>query len=350
MALTPVKLNLSVNLIGMQNVGRGYFSIALRAAFVLAVFVYLIHEDLLSLESLRAAITNWPWMLAGWVCMLLTTLVSIARWHFLIRAQGLPMPVRRTFQAAFIGLFFNVFLPGSMSGDLVKGYYIVRAVPGRIAAAVSSIIFDRVVGLSGLIIIAVLGLFAASLADWNVTLGPAVILAVIGLGCAVSAFFIALLAVSEHRDPFLLILEHRSVPAFLKRLTSVYRGIRSYHNQRFATLAALLATVVAQSLFVVGWLCYVRAMAIEGIPLFALFVMVPIGMLVAAIPIAPAGIGTGHAAFLAIFAMLGSDRGADLFNLLLVFQFAQAAVGGVVYLLARSRPIDDALVDRSGSG
>ena len=33
------------------------------------------------------------------------TLIAIARWHFLIRAQDIPIPLRRTVQSAFVGMF-----------------------------------------------------------------------------------------------------------------------------------------------------------------------------------------------------------------------------------------------------
>ena len=89
----------------------------------------------------------------------------------------------------------NVFLPGSLSGDLIKGYYVVRSVPGHTAAAVSSILFDRVVGLSGLITLAAIALLVGSGGEWASTLGAPIVLAVIGVTSGVVVFFAALLGV-----------------------------------------------------------------------------------------------------------------------------------------------------------
>ena len=305
--------------------------------FIVAIVAVLIRQDLLSLESIATAISRWPWVVGGWGCMTGATLIAIARLHFLIRAQDIPIPLRRTVQSAFVGMFFNVFLPGLVSGDMVKGYYVARAIPGHTAATVSAIVFDRGVGLTGLIALAAIALLAGSGGEWAGRLGAPIVLAVIGVAAGVSVVYAALLGLSEDRDPLLKILRHLAERhAFLNGPLRVFEGIRVYHDKRRVTLASIAVSVVAHALLVGAWVCYVRAMAIEGIPTAALFVVVPIGMLVAAIPLGPAGIGTGHAAFLAIFALLGSDRGADLFNLVLVFQFMVAGIGGLVYLSVKA--------------
>ncbi len=316
---------------------REHLSTLFKAVFIVAIFAVLIQQDLLSLASIETAISRWPWVLAGWACMACTTLIAIFRWHWLVRAQGLPIPLRRTVQAAFVGLFFNVFLPGSLSGDVVKGYYVIRSAPGHTARTISSILFDRVVGMSGLIALAALALLFGRGGDWTDMLGAPIVLGVTGFAIGISVFYAALLGVSAERDPILRVLRWRA--ARIKLLTGplrIFEGVRVYHEQRQVTVVSLAVSVIAHGLLVVAWVCYVHAMAIEGIPIPALFVVVPIGMLVAAVPIGPAGIGTGHAAFLAIFALLGSDRGAALFNLVLAFQFLQAGIGGLVYLSVRA--------------
>jgi uncharacterized membrane protein YbhN (UPF0104 family) len=52
-----------------------------------------------------------------------------------------------------------------------------------------------------------------------------------------------------------------------------------------------------------------------GVPLMSYLVLVPLGLLVTAVPIAPAGLGVGQVAFLALFRMAGSSQGANLFTL-----------------------------------
>jgi hypothetical protein len=50
-----------------------------------------------------------------------------------------------------IETLFNVVIPWAVGGDLMKGYCITRAAPGRKAQAATSVVVDRVVGLIGLL-------------------------------------------------------------------------------------------------------------------------------------------------------------------------------------------------------
>ena len=63
-----------------------------------------------------------------------------------------------------------------------------------------------------------------------------------------------------------------------------------------------------------------------------MFIM-PIGLITMAIPIAPGGIGIGHAAFETLYLLIGVKGGADIFNLYIVTQLAVYLLGGIVYFM-----------------
>jgi uncharacterized membrane protein YbhN (UPF0104 family) len=73
-----------------------------------------------------------------------------------------------------------------------------------------------------------------------------------------------------------------------------------------------------------------------GVRISEFFFLVPFGLLVTAIPIAPAGLGTGHAAFLGLFQLVHSNAGADLFTAFVSFQIFISLIGGLFYLKYRS--------------
>jgi uncharacterized membrane protein YbhN (UPF0104 family) len=77
--------------------------------------------------------------------------------------------------------------------------------------------------------------------------------------------------------------------------------------------------------------------------LLPVYVVVPIGLLITAIPVLPAGVGTGHAAFLYLFGLLGSQRGADIFSLYALGQILTGAIGGLIYLRFRATEPSPAL-------
>ena len=92
--------------------------------------------------------------------MLVIPLAAL-RWWLLLRALGLQISPRRTFLLTWIGNFFNSTLPGAVTGDFVKGYYIVKthAEESR-TNAFMTVLIDRFVGLFGLIVISFFSLVA----------------------------------------------------------------------------------------------------------------------------------------------------------------------------------------------
>ena len=59
------------------------------------------------------------------------TTLGILRWQWLLKAQNINLPIMRTAQLNLIGAFFNLALPGAVSGDFVKAFYIGKDIPGQ---------------------------------------------------------------------------------------------------------------------------------------------------------------------------------------------------------------------------
>lgn len=224
-----------------------------------------------------------------------------------------------------------------MSGDFVKAFYVGREIQGQRARAFGSILFDRVAGLSALVLVAA-GALVFGLQEFrhSALMAGTRVFVVTGAVC-VLVFYCYLFLVREHHDPLLKILRtfHRKVPKAIV-LTETYEGLRHYHNHRITVLQVLAISVVIH--LTIGWACWHFAAALgdTSLDLLPLYVIVPLGLLVTAVPVAPAGVGTGHAAFLFLFGLLGCKRGADIFTLYAVINIMVGAMGGVVYLRFRS--------------
>lgn len=92
---------------------------------------------------------------AGAAAILTTcTAIQYYRWYLLVRAVGLPFTLRNAVRLGLVGTFYNVFLPGSIGGDIVKAYFIAGDHPERKPTAVATVVFDRMIGLFGLLMLA----------------------------------------------------------------------------------------------------------------------------------------------------------------------------------------------------
>jgi len=100
---------------------------------------------------------NWEWLLLAFVLMLPTYLIVSLRFLVVLRNQGVAVGFREALAWTMIGSFFDVAMPSSSGGDLVKATYIFRDLrPGFRTQGLMAIFFDRVLGLLGLFLLAVL--------------------------------------------------------------------------------------------------------------------------------------------------------------------------------------------------
>ena len=81
-------------------------------------------------------------------------LLTFRRWQKLLEVQDVHLPFATVTRLGMIGLFFNPFLPGAVSGDFIKMAYIAQHTPGRRTEAAMTVMLDRVLGLFGLFIVA----------------------------------------------------------------------------------------------------------------------------------------------------------------------------------------------------
>ena len=101
---------------------------------------------------------QWGYWLSAVAILAVTQVVSAWRWQLQARALGLSSSIAQMTGYYYIGMFFNLILPTSVGGDVVRAYYITgpsgRRLPGFV-----SVLVDR---LNGLIVLLLLASVAAA--------------------------------------------------------------------------------------------------------------------------------------------------------------------------------------------
>ena len=302
-----------------------------------SILVYLVQSGRLNFEKLML-FKDAPEILAMMIGVLVLVVVPMAtfRWWLLLRAIGVQVKPKQIFILTWIGNFFNTTLPGAVTGDVVKGYYVIKAQQeeGR-TRAFMTLLIDRFVGLFGLIVMAFLALVLNlelilsqehlhSLA-WMIT---------VLFGGTVVFYTIALFSFKEGRDPFIRLFQR--LPA-TKISLKVYSAFKSYQHQKTTLLLTLLLAIGIHTLIALLFFQVAQLMGIEEMDLATQFFLMPIGLITVAIPLAPGGIGIGHAAFESLYQLAGFSGGADIFNLYIIVQLGVFLLGGIPYFLYSSK-------------
>ena len=142
-----------------------------QAIFTIALLIWLFHSPqkrALMADAIERA--DQKWLIIGLPVALIGEVANIMRWQILMRVQGMIMSWRRATMLFFVGLFFNLFLPGYTGGDFARLYYLMREFPDKRKEAILTVVMDRLIGVAALVITAVLTL-AFGVTQWASDLG-----------------------------------------------------------------------------------------------------------------------------------------------------------------------------------
>jgi uncharacterized membrane protein YbhN (UPF0104 family) len=120
----------------------------LKFSLVGVVFWYLWHKGLVTVDSFHKLLSSPLYFGISLVLMAINTLCGALRWQVLLDTQGAKLHFGRVLQLSMVGNFFNIALPGAVSGDFVKAVYVSKEFPEKRAPVFGSMVFDRLLGVS----------------------------------------------------------------------------------------------------------------------------------------------------------------------------------------------------------
>ena len=217
------------------------------------------------------------------------------RWLILLRSQGFDLPLKDIFSLGLIGIFFNYAVPGSIGGDLIKGYYLVQDHPQRKLQAGFTIVVDRLLGLYVMSFVALVALavnYSLLNREWMLLTTA---FGVLCLFLFMTTF--GCLSCSRRLNKKLLSLFKKSPHSIV---WSLYEALHSYRENKSALFYAMGLSALAQLFMIFCFLLVSRILG-EDLELMAYFFAVSVGFIISSVPIAPAGIGVGQVAMLFLF-------------------------------------------------
>lgn len=252
--------------------------------------------------------------------------ISAVRWLALARPLGIRTPLIDMARYYLIGMFFNLFAPSTVGGDVSRIYYLVRdeeaAAKGRAVTTVHaamSVLMDRAIGMVVLVWIGAAGLVLFP--EYGV---PAAVRQVTLL------FAFALLLGALLTPVLRRLLPEDGHPLAVK----LRLAFRSYRLHPGALAVAILLSLVVHLIQAGLHVVMGRALGID-LPFSFCLIVYPLVGTFAAIPISVSGLGLREGGYIFLLAAIGVGKEAGIaFGLLLFLIVALSSLlGGVVFLL-----------------
>ncbi len=303
---------------------KKFLSLLLRVGLSFALLVYLFSKtDTHSILTLLKTVDFESLYWAGGIFIVLN-LILLYRWIILIRALRLELPMHAIWTNYFIGLFFNLFLPSSTGGDVVKIIGLCKFTPYK-AKVVASVVLDRLVGFVAIVMMEFISFFIGR----NLLNDTKFFLA---------SFLFALMA-----GGLCLILFNEKIFSFGCRLFNRFPKIKTALMNLHYDVVLLkdrkrkVALALAWSCFsqvILSWTFYLVAKAIhQDINFIYFLIFVPIICVVSSLP-SIGGLGVRDYGAAHLFAKIGVSAGIAVSITLINFFFMVliGLVGGIIYV------------------
>ena len=189
-----------------------------RIVFIVSIFALIFSRIDLSLFLIQLRGLQIGYALAGLAAVLLAIGIVTVRWKILLDVVAPGVKLGSLLVFSFVGIFYSQFLPGNVTGDLVKGYYLARTDQDKVGIF-SSVIVDRFTGISMNGLIGLIALSANPTILNAIQMNPNVpmLLVILTLvGVVVAGFLFVIFSRWEHRFPALVAAFYGAFRLYLK--------------------------------------------------------------------------------------------------------------------------------------
>ena len=309
---------------------KGILSVLLRISVSILLLILLFKFNKIDLQVLINDIRSTDkWLLsAGFLFLFFGYFLGFLRWQMLLRTVGINIPLKRLVGSFSGGIFFSIFLPSTIGGDLVRAADLVEHTR-KAKEVIATVFLDRLSGYMGLVFL----ILPALLLGGNLVLDRVVFTSV----SVIVILLVVLLFVLFNNNIYSRITKWLSSPGAGKikeTIKNMHQEIHVFRDHKRMIVLNLLISFIIQlvgpiSVYFIGLSLGIKVNFIY----FVIFL--PIIGAITLLPIAIGGLGLREGLFVVYFAKAGVAKQLALTMSLLSFSFVviYAAIGGLIYVL-----------------
>jgi uncharacterized protein (TIRG00374 family) len=311
---------------------KKFFFGIFRAAVTIAILVWVFRSPELR-ENIREAFAkaDTTWILIGLPVALGGELADILRLSVLMRVQGMILPWGSMLRMLFIGLFFNLIMPGNSGAISARLFFLFRKFPARKKEAVLTVVMDRLIGIMVLAITS----FATTVFRWNWLQRTTEASALMWILILLMTGSVILTAGSFVISSFHLLKKIPLSFPVRRQLIEAADAYRLFARDKKSLSYAFFLSLPTLFLFYGTFYCASRALR-SGITFLDMITIMPIVNAITGLPISLSGIGVRESLLEVLFKdlcnlspVIGVSISVIGYSYFVLF----GVIGGLVYLL-----------------
>ncbi len=282
-----------------------------------------INPSTISTTVVAATVLYWfigPVYLASW------------RWKLLLEAAGYKISLAKSVTLQLIGFFFTTVLPGSLGGEFVKVFYLIKENPNKEKSlAFWAILFDRLIGMLGLFLTGASFIAFNFETLWKINAIKPLIIITYGYIFVFFTFIVFINTVEAKNFN-----KNVSIKP-LNKILDFATACKVYKGKNKTIIKSSIISTLSHSLSFLAFLCIANSLSPQSLNWVSLSAIFPIGMLITTLPLSPGGFGVGHFVFGQLFNLINMQGGANTYNNYFLSQTLLNLTGVVAYLLNKPK-------------
>jgi uncharacterized protein (TIRG00374 family) len=271
-----------------------------KVAVSLGLIVYIItRPTILTADwgAILAGFRLWPWLLAL-VLYFVAIGSQVLKWQYLLRTLEVRVPYANLFRHNLVGLFFANLPLSMVGGDIARGWDLARHTTGQTAPVAVSVLVDRLVGLAGYLVGAILGL---AYAVWGLGRSDLTwLLTAILLVFIIFVLAFAVLMSQRLRRWMERLFGFGPLPRFLPLYQKLSDSVQVYRTHAWALVVALgLGIVTVAATCIVNYLAAIAVSA--AVPLAWVLILTPLTAFAPFLPSIASGLGWNQGVFIVLY-------------------------------------------------
>ncbi|MBM3245778.1 MAG: flippase-like domain-containing protein [Candidatus Omnitrophica bacterium] len=303
-------------------------SLLFRVAISVILLFFLFQQ--VDRKSLLGIIKNarLDLLLFAFIIFFFSYLFCLLRWEMLLKAVKIHLSLKRIVMSFAGGVFFSLFLPSTIGGDLVRSIDLAVHTR-RPREVVATVLLDRLSGYIGLVILALLSL----LFGWKLMKDKSILLSVV----IITALLVVILLALFNRFIYFRVnrLLHSPTAGRLRAaIKNLHQEIHYFRHHQKVIVNNLILSVLIQMVTPLTFFVIALSLGIK-LNIAYFFIFLPIIGAITLLPISIGGLGLRDATVIFFFAKagLGKDMAFAMSLLNFVFILIYGALGGLIYVL-----------------
>jgi hypothetical protein len=301
----------------------------LKLLVSVGIILFLFQRIDLKYLTAKLLSMQWSYLIVCLSLFFLGEILHALRWKILLKCKKIEVSTVKLLYFNFVGLFFNLFFPTAIGGDVIRIYQ-MSTHSQNTSEAVASVLLDRGVGFFTLLCVApIMVIFSTKQMETFAFFSPIILLSFTAMA-AIFIFF----RLKEPMQKWPSANKNK----FYKRIMHYYDVLDAYRSHK---KIILLAMVISLGMIFLGiFITYLISHGLGlDIPLAYFNIFVPIIFLITMIPISIHGLGLREGAFVFFFAKAGLSvpeaLSISLISYVLTLIFGM--IGGMGYIVHRDQ-------------